>query len=110
MSGQHVQGVDGGGLHPAGSDPVDEGVLLLDAHAGRIEHLHGPAAPSAARRRTSALELLDHLAATVLLVGRLDDRLGVDPGDPLGTGVEASGAVSAEAAAAAMERLCVVVS
>ena len=80
--------VHGGGPQPAPRDPLDEFLLLLDRHLGRGEHGLGRRRPGQ-DLGDEGLQFADHVGPAAGHRGRLEDRLGIDAGDPRGGGIEA---------------------
>jgi len=84
---QHMQGMACRRLHAAGGNAVDHGILLIQGHPRRVkdkprvwhlgQHFGG-----------ECLQFLENLIATALSVGCLENRLSVDAGNLLRSGVE----------------------
>ena len=87
VTGKHVQGVGGCGLHAASGDAVDQRRLLLHRNAGRVKH-----EPSLGHLGQhlggQRVQFVEHVSPAALAIGSLENRLRVNPRDLLRGGIE----------------------
>ena len=88
MPGQHAQGMHRRGQKPAPGDPPDERFLLLRGNLRRGEHSQSTS-DLGQNIADECGHFVDHLATAASRVGRFQNCLGIDTGDPLGGGIEA---------------------